>query len=637
VIPLIVAGAVLFVGAVASGIVAVVLLWPDRKVNEPAPLLVDAGAKPAEAAPPAKLPDEAVERVKRATVYIRVTMAGPRGQVIGSGSGFLLTRDGHLITNSHVISPPPEMPGLRIRKIEVVFHSGEPNSFTADATVIRSDPGPDLALLRVLPHSLPEPVPLGDSTGLRETHDVYIFGFPLGERLGKSITVSKSSVSSLRRDRPWPEIQVNGGMHPGNSGGPVTDAHGRVVGVAVAGIVGTQLNFAIPSETVRTFLQSAVKGDPVVGGAPLPPVGDPGVGLPAVNDPPPRPAPRPPAAKVETPAGTRATQILGGTFDREYHDVGPEGSLLVGLEIGLGTFINYDVIRAVRPIYRGGGKETFGKQRGTELDCIVKVVARPGYAVGAISIKSGLGLDSLSITFMKVVDGKLDRLDTYESERIGGPGGGGPVKVGGDGSPVVGIVGKENDQHATGLGLLLGPKPKPPPEPPGVRDTAAAGGAFAREDYREVQSDGAILIGFELGLGKVFNTDIISYLRPIWLGPKGERMGMPYGKRPTAPTIVKAKEGYALAGVVVRGGGALEGICFTFMRIGKSGLDTTDAYTSEWFGEQKRKPRPSELQAGDGSKVVGIHGKRFEDRGGDRYNDGGAIGTIGLVLAPKEK
>jgi hypothetical protein len=70
--------------------------------------------------------------------------------------------------------------------------------------------------------------------------------------LGKNITVSTSAVSSLRKDADGllEQVQVNGGMNPGNSGGPVVDAAGRVVGVAVAGIPGTQINFAVPGDKV---------------------------------------------------------------------------------------------------------------------------------------------------------------------------------------------------------------------------------------------------------------------------------------------------------------------------------------------------------------------------------------------------
>ena len=84
---------------------------------------------------------------------------------------------------------------------------------------------------------------------------MFIFGFPLGKQLGNNITVSRSSISSLRKTNgTLNQIQVNGGMHPGNSGGPVTDSSGKVIGVAVSGYKGTQIQFAIPSGKIPYFL-----------------------------------------------------------------------------------------------------------------------------------------------------------------------------------------------------------------------------------------------------------------------------------------------------------------------------------------------------------------------------------------------
>ena len=169
-----------------------------------------------------------------------------------------------------------------------------------------------------------------------------------------------------------------------------------------------------------------------------------------------------------------------------------------------------------------------------------------------------------------------------------------------------------------------------------MRETRAAGGAFARNEYREYRPDGAILIGFEIGLGKVFNTDIIAYLRPIWLTAKGEELGTAYGRTNNPIMTVKARDGYAVGGIVVAGGGALEGVALTFMRRGEKNLVADDAYTSDWYGEQTRRPRPEQMRSGDGGFVVGFFGKRFDDKGGLNYDNGGAIATIGLTLWTKE-
>ena len=180
-----------------------------------------------------------------------------------------------------------------------------------------------------------------------------------------------------------------------------------------------------------------------------------------------------------------------------------------------------------------------------------------------------------------------------------------------------------------GPAFVTGPKA-------GLRETPAAGGFIAQTSYREERKDGAVLIGFETGFGKVFSTDIITYLRPIWLTSRGEEFGTAYGRAQGPLTTVKAQNGYAVGGIVVAGGGALEGFCLTFMRIGTKGLNTRESYTSDWYGEADRRPSANAMWSGDGSFVVGLHGKRFEDKGGKSFDDGGAIGTIGLVLWTNE-
>src|SRR5262249_6360146 len=140
----------------------------------------------------------------------------------------------------------------------------EPDEWTVAAQVVSVDRSSDLAVLRVLPPRQgvvwPDPLPVTDGGALRETQRLYVVGYPFGASLGANVTVSETTVSSLRntRDGYLDKIQVNGGMHPGNSGGPVVDVQGKVVGVAVAGIRGTQINFAIPSEYVQIILRGRI-------------------------------------------------------------------------------------------------------------------------------------------------------------------------------------------------------------------------------------------------------------------------------------------------------------------------------------------------------------------------------------------
>ncbi|MFO0864898.1 MAG: trypsin-like peptidase domain-containing protein [Gemmataceae bacterium] len=207
---------------------------------------------------PAQIDGAKVAAVKKATVYIRVQM--PRGG-IGEGTGFLAGADGLVVTNAHVVGMLSAR-STRPAKIEIVLNSGEPDELQTTGQVLDVDRATDLALIRINADrsKLPPVLPLHSARTLSETQKVYIFGFPYGEKLGKNISVSESSVSSIRKlpSGDLERIQVNGGMNPGNSGGPVVDARGAVVGVAVAGIVGTNINFAIPVDSVLPMFDGRV-------------------------------------------------------------------------------------------------------------------------------------------------------------------------------------------------------------------------------------------------------------------------------------------------------------------------------------------------------------------------------------------
>jgi S1-C subfamily serine protease len=205
---------------------------------------------------------DVLDKVKKATVYIRV--ANDEG--VASGSGFFEAGSGQVLTNAHVVGmlhADEEAP----KSIEIVLRSGETDEKTLPGKILAVDRTSDLAVLGVDLKAAgltapPASLAVASASGLHETQQVYVFGFPFGETLGKNITVSTSSVSSLRKDKDGvlTRVQVNGGMNPGNSGGPVVDAGGNVVGVAVAGIKGTQINFAVPGDRVQTFFRGRCSG-----------------------------------------------------------------------------------------------------------------------------------------------------------------------------------------------------------------------------------------------------------------------------------------------------------------------------------------------------------------------------------------
>src|SRR5262249_21668671 len=192
---------------------------------------------------------------KRGTVYLRVEMAdGSRA----SGTGFFGDKEARtiILTNAHVVgmlAPDSRRP----RQIEVFVNSGEKDEKKTTARVLGVDRDSDLAVGDST--GMPEPLTVKSAEGLGELDKVYVFGFPLGEALGKEITIRPSSVSALRKKGGvLSRIQVNGGMDPGNSGGPVVDARGHVIGVAVSGIPGRQINFAIPGDRVHKVLNGRI-------------------------------------------------------------------------------------------------------------------------------------------------------------------------------------------------------------------------------------------------------------------------------------------------------------------------------------------------------------------------------------------
>jgi S1-C subfamily serine protease len=208
------------------------------------------------------IPVKTLTDLKAATVFVKCQF--PRGS--GTGSGFLMKVEdttGYLVTNHHVIALGPNQPAT---KISVVFHSGRKNELVVDAELLASDASRDLAILRVAKvKDLPKPIDLAAKVELRETMSVYVVGFPLGEVLSTTkgnnpaVTIGKGTVSSIReKDGEVSVVQLDGDLNPGNSGGPVVDGTGALVGVAVAKIRNTRIGFAIPPLELTRMLNGRV-------------------------------------------------------------------------------------------------------------------------------------------------------------------------------------------------------------------------------------------------------------------------------------------------------------------------------------------------------------------------------------------
>jgi S1-C subfamily serine protease len=169
----------------------------------------------------------------------------------GQGSGFVIDKEGHILTNYHVIADA--------RQVEVTLH----NRKKYKATIVGTDKSHDLAIVQIKAPDL-QPMILGDSTNLQVGQKVYAIGNPFG----LAGTLTRGIVSSIRQVQE-PDglvieeaIQTDAAINPGNSGGPLLNWHGEVIGIntMIASNVGQSagIGFAIPINTAKAVVNDLV-------------------------------------------------------------------------------------------------------------------------------------------------------------------------------------------------------------------------------------------------------------------------------------------------------------------------------------------------------------------------------------------
>jgi len=200
---------------------------------------------------------DAIESATPAVVYIEVTSNMYRGRFLGhvgptsSGSGFIVTPDGMVLTNAHVVA--------NAVKVEVKL----PNGVKHEGVVVDIDPVTDLAAVQLTGANTKFPyLKLGDSSKLRAGEWVAALGSPLT----LSNTITAGIISSLHRgseelglrNREMKYIQTDAAINVGNSDGPLVNLDGEVVGINCITVqAASGISFAIPSDTASEFLKGA--------------------------------------------------------------------------------------------------------------------------------------------------------------------------------------------------------------------------------------------------------------------------------------------------------------------------------------------------------------------------------------------
>lgn len=195
---------------------------------------------------------------------------GQTTQSASSGSGFVITEDGYIVTNYHVVNGASS--------VQVTLYNGD----TYDATVVGGDSDYDVAVLKINATGL-TPVTLGDSADVNVGDTVLAIGNPLGEltytltdgivsALDRLITTSSTNANGRTESVTLNVLQTNCAINPGNSGGPLFDQYGSVVGIVSAkytqstsGVSAEGLGFALPINDVKEIIADLIEHGYVTG------------------------------------------------------------------------------------------------------------------------------------------------------------------------------------------------------------------------------------------------------------------------------------------------------------------------------------------------------------------------------------
>ncbi len=187
--------------------------------------------------------------MKFASVVVRIDVTGNGFQA--SGSGTIISKNGYVLTNEHVISDA--------KSIKITLTNGQ----QYNAVIVSTDKDRDLAILKIATSGNFQEIVLGAADDIVVGKDVLAIGFALGPDFGGTPTVTRGIVSAVRTFQGSRYIQTDAAVNPGNSGGCLVTFDGKMIGVPSSRIVsGAQqiesIGFAIPIDEVKFFIQQTL-------------------------------------------------------------------------------------------------------------------------------------------------------------------------------------------------------------------------------------------------------------------------------------------------------------------------------------------------------------------------------------------
>jgi len=272
-----------FVAGVVGGIVGAALLLlvlvllgvtdvkKETTIRVAAPVAVASPAAPASPAAAGLTPTQIYDREATGVVEITSTLPSGGSDIFGQptsggtivGSGFVVSRQGYILTNAHMVSQS----GSKATAVMVTFKGAGARTRSVAGHIVGIDTMSDVAVVRVsAPGIALNPLPLGDSNTVRVGESVVAIGNPLQLQF----TITSGIVSALHRDLSpqagtniFDGIQTDAAINPGNSGGPLIDASGKVIGIneSIASTTGANegLGFAVPILTAQNSYRQIVK------------------------------------------------------------------------------------------------------------------------------------------------------------------------------------------------------------------------------------------------------------------------------------------------------------------------------------------------------------------------------------------